>query len=439
MSSILQQGALGYWQRIRQFTPNSRKLIASNVTRSFGGGISQTLFNLFLISLGYSKTFIGGFMAFGAFSMAIFSLFLGPYVTRVGSKNALILAILISFCTGTSQVGFPLAIVLLMTSGLQGISSALTNVAFSPIMTENSTPYERTHLFGTSQSFSILSSFLGNILAGYLPGWIALTFFFPIDSAPSFQLALIAYIVPIIISIVPLIGVTELGNKTINNSITNSTMNNITQTSQVTQEPKGQINLVLKFAIVNVFIGLGAGFVVPYLNVFFWEFYALPTPIIGIIQGLGSLTLSAGVFLSPVLSTRIGKVRTVVLCQALSLPFLVLIAIIINPFIAIICYLFRGVLMNATGPVDRTLRMELVPSNWRPNMSAVTGFSWNFPWAISTQLTGLLYDQGAYLIPFWFTLSCYSFSTLLYAIFFHNIEQHPSQNKDEKNRVTKPQ
>ncbi|MFX1562921.1 MAG: MFS transporter [Promethearchaeota archaeon] len=438
MSSVLQQGAIGYWQRIRQFNPNARKIVASNVTRSFGWGISNTLFNLFLISLGYSKTFLGGIMALSAMSMALFSLILGPYVTRVGSKNALIVAILVSFCIATLQVGFPVPIALLMASGLQGVSSALMTISIGPIMAENSTSYERTHLFGTSQSFSILSSFMGNILAGYLPGWISLIFLFPIDSPPSFQLALVAYIFPIIISIVPLLGIRELGTSSPPNSQPNAAISGNSDTSQPTQEPKGKKSLVLKFAIVNAFIGLGAGFVVPYLNVFFWEFYALPTPVIGIIQGLGSLTLSAGVFLSPALSTRIGKVSTVVLCQALSLPFLLLIAIIINPFVAIICYLFRGVLMNATAPVDNTLRMESVPSNWRANMSAISGFAWNFPWAISTQVTGPLYDQGAYLVPFWFTLSCYSLSTLTYAIFFHGIERCQKEELEEKNQASSP-
>ncbi len=191
--------------------------------------------------------------------------------------------------------------------------------------------------------------------------------------------------------------------------------------------------LALKFGIVNLLIGLGAGFVIPYLSIFFWEFYNLPLPIIGLVQGLGSLSVAIGTFLSPVLSTRIGKVKTVLFSQALSLPFLLFIAIIINPYIAIASYILRVVLMNAGGPVDRTLRMELTPEKWRPNMEAVTSFAWNFPWAFSTLVTGPLFDLELYLVPFWFTLTSYSAATIAYAAFFWNIEEHHRKSQQNKN------
>jgi len=181
--------------------------------------------------------------------------------------------------------------------------------------------------------------------------------------------------------------------------------------------------VVVQFAIVGSMIGLGAGFVVPYLNVFFWEFYDLPTPMVGLITGLRQLSVATGVFLAPVLSSRIGKVWTVVVTQALSLPFLAMLALVINPYVAIACYLFRAVLMNAAQPVNSNLRMEMVPSSWRPNMSAINISARQLAWSLSTQITGPLYDQGIYLLPFWFTLVCYTGSTILYALFFHDAER----------------
>jgi MFS family permease len=416
VSKILRQEATGYWQRMRLFTPNAQKLIASNVLRAFGWGISQTLFNLYLISLGYSNTFIGSLMSTNAFTMAIGSLIMGTFVSRFGTKNSLILASLTLLIASFTQVLFPLPPILYTTAILSGLGSAMLNVAFGPFMTKSSTPYERTHLFGTSQSATILSSFFANTLAGFLPGFFALFLGFPLDSAITFQLALIIQILPLSLGIIPLLLVREM-------ELPHSTgIQKVTRSLDVV--PQNDVHkLLLKFGIVNVFIGLGAGFVIPYLNIFFWEFYNLPTFMVGLIQGFGSLSVAAGVFLAPVLSTRIGKVKTVLVTQSLSLPFLFFIATIINPYVAIASYIFRVVLMNASGPVDNTLRMELTPESYRPQMSAISSFAWNLPWAFSTLVTGPLYDQGLYLIPFWFTLTSYSTSTIFYALFFRKIEK----------------
>jgi MFS family permease len=426
LAAILRAEANGYWQRIQTFSPNAKLLIASNVTRAFGRGFTQAIFNLYLLALGFSKTFLGGIMGLNAFAMAIFSLILGPYVFRVGSKKTLILGVLIATLIGFSQVAYPVPEVLLMGAILSGLGSSLLMVGLGPFFTAHSTPYERTHLFGASQSFTILSSFISNTIAGLLPGWFTLIFMLPLDSPPTFQFALLIHVIPLALSIIPLLMVQEIESETGNPEELQP---------QINKEPKERKSLLLQFALVNMFIGFGAGFVIPYLNVFFWEFYNLPTALVGFIQGLGSLSVAMGVFLAPVLSNRIGKVKTVVVSQGLSLPFLVAIALIINPYIAIASYILRVVLMNAAMPVDNTLRMESVPQRWRANMSAISSFSWNFPWAISTQITGPLFDQGFYLVPFWFTFTCYGFSTILYMFFFRGIEAQLAKEKTEANQV----
>jgi MFS family permease len=430
VSTIFREEASGYWYRIRQFTPNVRKLIVSSVTRAFGWGITQTLFNIYVLTLGYSNAFLGVLMSLNAFSMAIASLAAGAYVSRVGPKYSITVGLLTSTIVGFSRVMFPIPDVLLITAVLAGIGFALINISYTPLMSRNCTAYDRTHAFGTSQSLTILSSFISNTIAGFLPGLIAIYLGIPFGSALSLQLALLAHVFPLALSILPILVIDETAPPEPENDLIDSSFSEL--------EPvklKDARKLALKFGIVNLLIGLGAGFVIPYLNIFFWEFYNLPLPVIGLVQGFGSLSVAAGAFLSPVLSTRIGKVKTVLFTQALSLPFLFFIATIINPLVAIASYVLRVVLMNAGGPVNAALRMELTPEEWRPNMEAVNMFAWNLPWAFSTLVTGPLYDLNLYLVPFWFTLTSYSASTVLYAAFFWNIEKRklqPNANKTKK-------
>lgn len=389
----------------------------------FAYGVSGTIFNLYLLALGYTNAFLGGILSISAFSLAFSALAAGPICVRIGAKRATILGVVIMVFTAICRVALPVPEVLILGAIVDGVGFSLTWVAYSPFLTENSTPYERTHLFGSTQALNILSSFLGNTLAGSIPLWIALIFVLPIDSALAFQLALIAWIIPLMVAVFPLILIRDRNRfpRPTNGNEEDRDIRADLKPGQ--KERRGSLWLVVGFAIVSAIVGFGAGFIVPFLNVFFWDFYNLSTPIVGLIQGLGSASVALGVFLAPILSTRIGKVHAVVIVQAFSLPFLVVLAIIVNPLIASASFIFRQVLMTAGIPIDSTLQMELMPESWRMHLSAIITFALNITWAISVQLTGQLYDLGLYLLPFWFTLICYTVGTVLYGVFFYKPEK----------------
>jgi MFS family permease len=257
--------------------------------------------------------------------------------------------------------------------------------------------------------------FIGSTVAGVLPVWFALALALPVDSAPTFQLALFSWVIPLVVAIVPLLFIRKQ-NHVLNQRNSDGDAQQNSPTKE--KDPEGNVAIVIGFAVVYVILGLGAGFIVPFLNVFFWEFYNLPTPIVGLIQGLGSASVALGTFLAPILSSRIGKVRAIIVVQALSLPFLVTLAVFVDPFIASASYILRQVFMTAAIPIDGALQMELVPRSWRTPMSAAITAVFNATLAYSVQITGQLYDLGLYLLPFWFTLICYSVGTTLYAFFY---------------------
>ena len=171
------------------------------------------------------------------------------------------------------------------------------------------------------------------------------------------------------------------------------------------------------------------------MNVFFWEFYNLPTYMVGTIIGLGQATMATGVLLSPILASRIGKVKSVVMTQSLSLPFILLLASVVNPVVAIMSFLLRGALMNAAMPIGQTLRMELVPSSWRPNLQALNSTAMSLGRATSVQFAGQFFDQSLYLFPFWLTLGFYGVQVVLYALFFWNAEKQRDDDLQEQNNT----
>jgi MFS family permease len=405
-------------KRVRKFTPDARRVIVSQAISRLGFGIYQAIFNLYLLSIGFSTAFVAGLLSLGLYTMAIGALISGPYTARIGEKHALILSGVITTIAAGMLIAFPVPNILIMMIVLFYFGNSLSITSYSPLIARSSTSFERTHLFGTSQATRISTSFIGSLLGGFLPGIFTILFVLPIDSPLTFQFTLMIWVIASILGIIPLIGLKDTSNPA-----EYEAESLVDQKTPSKLEPVGRINIVARFVICSILIGLGAGLIVPLINVFFWEFYELPTYLVGLIIGLGQATMATGVLLSPILATRIGKVPSVVLTQVLSLPFIILLAMVINPFVAITSYLLRGALMNAAMPIGQTLRMELVPRSWRPNLQALNSSAMSLGRATSVQFAGQLFDQGLYLVPFWLTLGFYGLQTVLYSLFFWNAEK----------------
>jgi len=433
LSQSISAEAGAYWQRVQRFTPNARRVIVGQAISRLGFGLYQAIFNLYLLSLGYSTAFVAGLLSIGLYTMAVGALLAGPYTSRIGEKDSMILSGIICAIAAGMLIALPVPGILIMMIILFYFGNSLQITSYSPLMARSSTAYERTYLFGTGQASRIATSFLGSLTGGFLPGLFALLLIVPIDSPITFQLTLIVWVLACIIGIVPLLWLKE--SKPFNFKFEDVQPEGSTP---VPTEPTGKVSIVARFIICSLLVGLGAGLIVPLMNVFFWEFYHLPTYLVGTIIGLGQATMATGVLLSPILASRIGKVKSVVLTQSLSLPFILLLASVISPLVAIVSVLLRGALMNAAMPVGQTLRMELVPSSWRPNLQALNSSAMSVGRATSVQFAGQFFDQGLYLIPFWLTLGFYSVQVFLYGIFFWNAEKqrdHDVQN--QKNSLTK--
>jgi len=306
LSKSISTEASAYWQRVQRFTPSARRVIVSQAISRLGFGIYQAIFNLYLLSLGYSTVFVSGLLSLGLYTMAIGALIAGPYTSRVGEKTALVLSGVIMSIGAGMLIAFPFPIILTLMIVVFYFGNSLTITSFGPLVARSSTPYERTHLFGASQASRISTGFIGSLVGGFLPGIFAILLFVPLDSPVTFQLTLIIWVLTSILGIAPLLSLRET-------TIQEEPSNDSEEPVSSSPEPKGHLSIVARFVICSILIGLGAGLIVPLINVFFWEFYNLPTYMVGTIIGSGQATMATGVLLSPILASRIGKVKSVVM------------------------------------------------------------------------------------------------------------------------------
>jgi predicted MFS family arabinose efflux permease len=133
-----------------------------------------------------------------------------------------------------------------------------------------------------------------------------------------------------------------------------------------------------------------------------------------------------GILIGPVLSKKIGLVRTVVLTQLASIPFMLVLSF--SHFLPLVVFAFviRAGLMNIGVPLITNLGMELSKKSEQGLVNAILMVAWTFSWMVSAAVGGILIENYGYSFTINITISIYILSSLLFYFLFRGVET----NKD---------
>ncbi|MDP2994383.1 MAG: MFS transporter, partial [Anaerolineales bacterium] len=177
--------------------------------------------------------------------------------------------------------------------------------------------------------------------------------------------------------------------------------------------------LTLKLSIPNLAIGLGAATLVPYFNVFFAERYQMGDAMLGILFSVGSLLTGIACILGPRLVGNLGgKVRMVVLGQAASLVFLLLIGFSPWPWLAVIGFLMRGALMNMVAPLFDAFALEQSHESEHGAINSIRNLAWNVGWTVGPYISGVVQQRYGFSPLFVSTAVLYALAISLTWFFF---------------------
>jgi len=131
-----------------------------------------------------------------------------------------------------------------------------------------------------------------------------------------------------------------------------------------------------------------------------------------------TLAMGIGLLIAPPLAERMGKIQFVVVTQALSIPFLILLGFAPWFWLSAAAYYIRVALMNMSGPVYQTFVMEHVEEDARATVASLVSMSWNFGWAFSPMISGWMQVRYGWGMPFAGTVLLYCVSIYMYWAFF---------------------
>ncbi len=403
----VRRGLALYAARLRAFRPNARLYLLSVILTGASMGVFRLLFNFYVVSLGYDKALVGQLITTSSFAALVAALPMGYLADSLGRKPSLLLG------TGTVSVAvlgmvlWPAPGTLYAMSALSGVAQSLLGVTMAPFLMENSDEEERTYLFSFSSGLQMASAFVGNWIGGYLPTWVASWRGIAPTAAPAYAGALIGVALLSLTGLLPLLGIRE-------QPLPHEERSLFAPFAYAAKKPRLLTKLILPMLLTSI----GAGLIMPFMNLFFREVHHQPDPVIGNLFAWGSLAMGIGLLIAPPIADRIGKIPLVVITQGLSIPFLVLLGFAPWFWVSAAAYFVRLALMNMSGPVYQTFVMEHVEASARATVASLVSLSWNFGWAFSPMISGWLQERYGFGPSFLGTITLYSLSVYLYWRFF---------------------
>lgn len=396
-----------YGARLRMFQPNARLYLLYIIIVSTAMGVFRLLFNFFVLSLGYDEALLGRFVTVTNLTSLLAALPMGYLADRIGRARSLLSSGLITSLSILAMVLWPEAGILYLANLFFGLSQSLSGVTMGPFLMENSSEEERTYLFSFNSGLSMLAASIGNWIGGYLPTWMGtLLAALPTDSH-AYGGALFVVGVAAGVGLLPLLFLRTPKSDTASRSV-------FAPVRFALDNPGLLGKLILPMLITSI----GAGLIMPFMNVFFREVYGQPDPVIGSLFAWGSLAMGLGLLAAPPLADRMGKIQLVVITQGLSIPFLALLGF--SPWFALsaAAYYIRVALMNMSGPVYQAFVLEKVDASSRAMVASLTSMSWNFGWAFSPMVSGWLQVHYGFGPAFLGTIILYTISVWMYWAYF---------------------
>jgi MFS family permease len=396
-----------YGDHLLAFRPNARLYLLYAIVAGVAIGIFRLLFNFYVLSLGFDEKLLGNLVTTGSMTALIVALPMGYLADLLGRKKSLLIAaIMISFSIAM-MVLWPVSPILYAMNVVSGAAQSLAGMTMSPFLMENSGERERTYLFSFSMGIQMVSVSVGNWIGGYLPTWVGSVRQVSATSSQAYGGSILVVSVALAFAVIPLLLIKmprlDHAERTI-----------FAPFSYAAKNPKKLTKLILPMLITSI----GAGLIMPFMNVFFRQQYHQSDQVIGVLFAWGSLAMGLGLLAAPPLADRLGKIQLVVITQGLSIPFLILLGFSPVFWASTAAYYIRVALMNMSSPVYETFVMERVEPSSRAMVASLENMSWNFGWALSPTVSGILQVRYGFGPPFIGTITLYILSVFLYWFFW---------------------
>ena len=433
------------WHPFAAVPPKVRRLILFGAPTNVAGGFFFVVVSAYLPEVGLGPEVVGTILGVSGLMMVLSAIPLGIVSDRRGRRTMLILG---------SATFSPVLLVFAFTADpavliLMGLVSGVAQAAF--LSTWNALIADGTPLEDRNAAFA-LSFVVGTTMSGL---GFAFPLFFPafgavtgLDSAAVHRVFLVAFgllsvATPISFGFLLRHHVEILRTRTgTTRPMEKGGLSKRGALRLRTREIRRRLDLLLtkhrlllRFSLINGFIGLGAGFIIPLIPTWLFLKFGIPDTYSGPLLAVSNVAMGLAGFASAGLAKRYGSVRAAVMTQSLSTGFMVSLAFVPNPVLAGGLYVVRAALMNMSSPILDSYLMSIIDPEDRGFASAVNSIIWRLPNSISTVAGGLILAAGLYDLPFLIAASFYAVGISSFYAVFRDVRARPAADAGRQSSI----
>jgi predicted MFS family arabinose efflux permease len=395
-----------YVRMLRSLSHNAKMWLLSGVIAGASWSISNVLFPLYLVNLGYMEDRIGLFSSVTSLAIGLTAIPAGLMLRGRRRKPYILVSSLSAGVFTLVQIMWPSELVLISMNAAFGIFHVLLIVSESPFIMENSRPEERSHLFSLN-FIAVFSMFIvGSIFAGRLPALVGRLTGMAAESLPAFQIALLFGIILRFAATAPLAYIRETQPVASDSSARQGFFN------------LRSAGTIRKLCVTRLAWALGCGLFVPFIPVLLKTRLNADTAEVGSITALVNAACTFGCLLSPALQRTLGMTRAISMTIIIAAPVLVATGFARTLWFAGAMIVLREFLTMSTGPLRQRFSMEAVTREEQPVMASIDQVAWQLPWAAGAWLGGQLIGWFGYEMVFSLAALLYVVAGVLYGTMF---------------------
>ncbi len=366
---------------LKLFSRPARLFLFSSMLYGFALTTWELFFNIYVLARGYDKSQLGLINAVAPLASLLLGLPLGVLADRIGRRKAMIIGFAVGIVGMVLQLSVNNLFAILVFGFIQGAAFMLFRVAQAPMMMTLSTAENRAMLFSLNTGLVTLAGALGNLLSGQLPGLISQWFGLADITDWVYRLVILGGLLLGTTCLIPLIIMPH------DQKYDAKASKNTTQSTPLWQVFKQRF--VVMLFINNLLVSTGAALLIPYLNVFFREKFALPDQTLGVLFAVSSLLVFLGSIISPFLARKLkSKVLMIVLSQGTAVIFMLVLGFAVSPWLAAFSFLMRTMLMQGAAPLLDNFSMELASPEQMARISSIRVVAWQIGWAAGMFTSG---------------------------------------------------
>jgi MFS family permease len=423
----------GSFRAYRLFRRDARLFLGTTLVAGASLSLYWIDFNLYLASLGLTTSTIGLVAAVASLAAGIASFPASAASDRFGRRAVIagglgLMAVALALLLVTEAL--PLVF---LGASLFAIGTQAFFVVQAPFLTEHSEPDHRNELFAVQFAIQNVTNVAAAVLGGLVAVWLAGAVGLDPEGPGTYRIILGIMLVLVLAAL----GTVGLLSDDRPRAVEPGRLARYGEPAAFPADPRrrrARLGLVVRdrgrfvrLLLPGMLISIGAGQVIPFLNLFVQGKFGLDLASINALFAFTSVGTFLAVMAQPLLAARMGQIASVVLVQAVSIPFLVVLGFSPILWTVILAMMVRNSLMNAGNPIFTAFAMEQVTPAERATLSAAMSVLWQVGWVIGgawyAALQGLLGFDGGYAVNFVTIIVLYSTATALYWVWFRDADR----------------